>query len=302
VTERTPASYDFLIVGRLDTSRLAAALAELASVHVDAVNVAHRDAPNRAWDAAVICAYEARIGDVSWSLDIYLTQAAARHPSTEYVAAYLADRLAVPVLYEAQTFPPSAYWLAAPGGSKTRARLYDGPGHEPYTFIIDAVERPVPALPHVRVEAQPEVIREHGMASPLKDELIAALRAGADGKDLDDEPLRTALDRLGAWEAFVTRMGSGWPPDGWYPADYYRHDLEVRDELNELVARLPRGLADRFISTMNEIDGDFTRRTREVSTADRAAHVVGVGSAESTQGWWWTRLPDPPPWFSAPGT
>ena len=49
-------------------------------------------------------------------------------PSAAETAEELAYELRVLVLYDAGGVWPSAYWLAAPDGWRTRARVYDGPG------------------------------------------------------------------------------------------------------------------------------------------------------------------------------
>ncbi|MFE7115084.1 hypothetical protein ACFU99_06625, partial [Streptomyces sp. NPDC057654] len=72
----------------------------------------------------------------------------------------IAARLARPVLYEAELFRPSAYWVVTPDGAHGRARLH-GPraegGGQP-GYVLDAAEIPVPGLPNVPVEIIYEAI------------------------------------------------------------------------------------------------------------------------------------------------
>ena len=270
-------TYDLLLAGDLDVPRLTAALAALAAVPADAVDVAPADVAERAWDAAVLCTYRPVHGDISWSLDVYLTGSAP--PSVAVAAETLAVSLATPVLYPAESFPPSAYWLALPDGSRTRARVYENDEEDGTALVIDAVAKPVAWLPAVRVAAQPEVIREHRMPTPITDEFRAWAPA-----ELRDDQLDAAVDRLAGWEALTVRMAAGWPPDGWYPAAYYQDDLAGRDDLADDLHRLPAEATSRFAEALAQVDEAFRAATRE--TAD----------TPHGRGWWWGRLPDPVPW------
>ena len=67
----------------------------------------------------------------------------SKRPAAE-ATEELANELPVSVLYAVDGVRPSAYWLAAPDGPRTRARVYDGPGdNDDESLVIDAVERPV---------------------------------------------------------------------------------------------------------------------------------------------------------------
>jgi hypothetical protein len=190
-------------------------------------------------------------------------------------------------MYPAEAFPPSAYWMALPDGSRTRARVYEQDKDDETAFVIDAVAEPVALLPEVRVQPQPEVIREHRMPVPLTEQfqawLAAAMLIPARG-----EPLWSACDRLAAWEALTVRMTSGWPPDGWYPAEYYQEDLANRDLLARDADRLPAEAAGRFTDVVGRVDDAFRGATREMA------------AQRQQDGWWWNRLPDPVPWPDAP--
>ena len=271
-------TYFMMLIGRLDLDRLRAALAVFARVPVEQVDVSAKDIMERDWEAAVLCTYEPVAGDISWWLDIYL---AASEPPEDELAEQLAAALGVPVVHSAQDYPPSAHWLVEPNGSRTRARIYDGDREDGMELLVDAVERPVALLPHVKVEPQPEVIREHRMPTPVADDfrawLVAAWPAPADG-------VRSAASRLAAWEAMTVRMASGWPPDGWYPVEYYQDDLALRDELAGDAGQLPPEVAARFTAALASIDEAFRAGTREADPESREP------------GWWWRRVPDPQPW------
>jgi hypothetical protein len=205
------------------------------------------------------------------------------------------------VLYPAAESSPGAFWLAAPGGLRTRARLVAGDDADDRpAFTIDAVEKPVLSLPSVPVARQPEVIREHRVPTPVTD----SFTGWVDATEVSSEAEKAAWyarTRLGAWEGMVERMTAGWPPDGWYPADYYREDLETRDELENDTRQVPAPVAERLTAALAEVDERFRSATAEADD-DRVAAVVGLGDVDVALkgGWWWRRLPDPAPWPDAP--
>ncbi|MEV6846532.1 hypothetical protein [Actinoplanes sp. NPDC051411] len=278
-------TYDLLLAGGFDRAALAAALADLAGVTVDAVDVADRDAEDRAWDSPVLCTYEPVAGDLSWLLDIYLGAGAAQQPEISVAAQLIAARLGTPVLWAAQEFPPSAYWLITPDGTRTRARVYDEENGDLAAYRLDAVEKPVPQLPSVRVERLPEVIREHRVPTPVTDELAAWL---ADENTVlrgdSHDAVRQALTYLAVWEQLIERIAAGWPPDGWYPTDFYRDDLTARDQLDAAVTRLPAAATGRFRWAIGHVDEKFKALTHPATTPP-----VPGGDA-----WWWQRVPDKP--------
>lgn len=283
----------------LDRSQLAAALASLTSVPLDAVDVADADdSDNRNWDAAVSCTYNRVEGDVTWLLDLYLTEAVSAQPTEPQVAAHLAEQLGTAVLYPAAVALPSAYWLTAPGGLRTRARLYSFDEDDDRTvYRIDAVEQPVPSLPTVPVALQPEVIREYQVPTPITDGLCAWLTQWqATAAAEAEEAVWYARTRLGAWESLTVRMACGWPPDGWYPAEFYQEDLEIRDELAVAVELLPVAVKERFAIALTRLDKDFSAATGEHDDAQLSA-MFGVGKVDlALRSWWWRRLPKSALW------
>lgn len=294
-------TYNLIVVGELDRPRLAAALASLTSVSVDAVDVAGADdTDDRNWNAPVSCTCERVGGDVSWLLDIYLTDAVTAQPTEAQAAAHLADRLDTAVLYPAAEDLPSAYWLAAPSGLRTRARLYSEDEDDGTRYVIDAVERPVASLPSVPVALQPEVIRRHQVPTPVTDELDAGLTDATRATKATDAALWFAGTRLGTWEVLTVRMASGWPPDGWYPVEFYREDLETRDELAIALERLPPAVAERCAAALARLDEAFRAATVEGDGAN-LADLFGVDKVDlALRDWWWQRLPEPAPWPEKP--
>lgn len=298
-------SYDLLLIGEVDRARLAGALAELASVPADLVDIADADDPaDRNWDAAVLCTCERAGGDISWSLDIYLSDIVTPQPTVSRAAAVLARRFQMPVLYPAAEPLPGAYWLTTPDAPPTRARLViaDLPGvgtldDSAPDMRIAAVEHPVPALPSLPVMAQPEVIREHRMPTPVTGE-FTAWQAGQEDAGGADDLLWLVRARLGLWESLTERMAAGWPPDGWYPAGYYREDLEARDFLSTAGYLMPGTSAARLEISLSQVDERFRDLTTEASDAS-LAEWPGLSDSElsAPRGWWWRRIPDPLPWF-----
>ncbi|WP_052720708.1 hypothetical protein [Actinoplanes rectilineatus] len=255
-------TYDLLIAGEFDVARLRAALAVIAAVAEADVDVQPDGVVDRRWEAPVLCTYHLVPGNVTATLDIYLRD---QEPPELEVATRLAAEAGLHVLVQSQPLPPGSYWLIEPDGSRTRATVEEYFEADETRVVIEAVAKPVSGLPPIPVAAQPEVIRFHRMPTPITDELRGT-----------GELLPALVSALGGWEAFVARMTTGWPPDGWYPRDYFDDDLAVRDQL----AALP----DRFAPALDRIDQVYRAATSEL--ADSAGE----------QRWWRRRVPDPLPW------
>ena len=293
--------YNYFLTAELNSDRLREALALAFAVPLASVDVSAADDYDRDWEAAVACGYEQSLGDATWSLDIVCGDEQPGTPTEKHVALVLAEELGQAVLFPAEPFPPSAYWLSAPGGLRTRARLYEEDGEDGPHYVIDAVGRPVPGLPGLRVDRQPEVIREHRVPTPTGDGFSAWVAAhresqGRAAAPRPGEPEWYAATRLGAWEALTVRMTANWPPDGWYPADYYREDLETRDELEGVAQRLDPDVVQRFTAVLAEIDQAFRDATVETPGAALPEALGGSGPETSHRGWWWHRLPPQLPW------
>lgn len=295
--------YNLLLAAGPPTAlEIAAALAHAFSVPFEQVDVASADVEDRAWDSAVLCTAESATGDVATTLEIFTTEevAEAGAPELAELALRVASELNTVVLYEAPEPLPSAYWLVTPDGLRTRARLYandDEPG-----YSIDAVARAVPQLPTVKASALPEVIREHRMPTPIRDGVETALKVAVANGDTDETgfvpggDVWFALTRLGAWEAMTKRMAAAWPPDGWYPDEYYREDLASRDELELARGRLTGVAAELVARALTAVDDAFTALTHEDDGAVLAARFGLTRLDVRLRGWWWHRTPDPVPW------
>jgi hypothetical protein len=276
-------TYDLLIVGNLDLARLRAVVAELAAVSIDDVDVAPAETEERNWDAPALCTYQTIVGDANLSLDIYLTRSEPPEPE---VAARIAAALGVLALYPAQSVPPGSFWLVEPDGSRTRARVEERDRGDATALVIEAVEKPVAMLPRTKDELQPEVIRQHRMPTPISDGFEALLTSRSQML-VPGDPLWSGRNRLKAWEGLTARMVFGWPPDGWYPLEYWQEDLAMRDALAADVDQVPPEFAERFTAALATIDETFRAATQEIS------------GASPEKAWWWHRVPEPPPWPKA---
>jgi hypothetical protein len=98
----------------------------------------------------------------------------------------------------------------------------------------------------------------------------------------------------------VVRLTEGWPPDGWYPAKYYREDLETRDELESAVDALPEPTRDEVTQALSEVDRRFAEATEDDGGQALTAEA-GPMPAGAYDRWWWRRIPQPPPWRDTPG-
>ncbi|WP_433300388.1 hypothetical protein ACQP2F_02955 [Actinoplanes sp. CA-030573] len=243
----------------------------------ESVDVADDGDADRDWEAPVNCTVAPLNGDLNWHLDIYVSAVVSAPPPEPAAASWLATRLRVTVAYEAHLTRPSAFWLVGPDGKRTRARIYEEDSDDIPAYRIDAAEHPIASLPGLRVAAIPEVIRDYRMPTPITDRFR--------------ESSSPAVKLLGAWESSVTRLIEGWPPDGWYPAEYYREDLETRDSLDPA----PEELA----SALTEIDRRFADAT--IDDGGRALAAATGPLPRAAHKWWWHRIPQALPWQNAPG-
>jgi hypothetical protein len=287
--------YDLLLAGPRETAELAPALANAFGVPIGGVDVAGEDVDERNWSALVLVTYAERHGDVSLSLSITAVDGIKDRPTEAVLAARLAERLSVPVLYPAAEFPPSAYWLADGHGRPARARLEPSDELDPsveddLALTIDAVDRPVSSLPAVRVTPIPEVIREHRLPTPLADAFAEQANAEV------GTPTWHAGNALGAWESFVTRLTSGWPPDGWYPADYYAQDLQSRDDADGYAQELTSERAGVMAAALHSLDETYDHST-VLDDGVALSAALGIPLAEiSERALRWRRRPVEMPW------
>jgi hypothetical protein len=302
-------SYNLFTVHRLQPSVIASALASVLRVTLASVDVADADGDqeSRDWGALVLCSYSDVFGDVSLALDIYVQDTVGHRPPESELALKFAAQARTTVFYPAQEFIPSAYWLATPDGLVTRARL-EASDDQPPAYIVDAVEAPVPQLPHAQVMQLPEILREQKVPTPTTEEFLAAARAirrsqgDQAAPELGDEP-GTALDKartaLLLWERLVRRMESGWEPSGRYPAEMYVDDLLMRDKLAQREAQAPEVVRVFLRQSIEKLDAIFVKHTLEDGGRALEAAREGSTAVVSGRGWWWLRRPKQLPWGNA---
>ncbi len=290
--------YDYFLTAELQVDRLRTVLAESFGVTPADVNIcATGDWGEHHWEAAVACSYERALGDLSWSLEVVSRAELPTAPSEESLASALAEGLGQAVVFPAQSLPPSAHWLSAPGEVRTRARIYDSDEADGTRFVIDVVGHQVAKLPQLRVERQPEVIREHRVPTPISDRFTAWLtnRSEPDTGHAGSAEW-CARTWLSVWEGLTVRMSSNWPPDAWYPTEYYRQDLETRDDLDGIRGQVDQDVAERFAEALAEVDRTFHDATVDDGEST-LAEALGIASARAALcGWWWHRRPELLPW------
>lgn len=293
--------YNFVLMDEVEWSDLAQALADIASVPVEDVDVGDADDPdNRNWTALVLCGFRRVQGDSAYYLDVTFIDAVAAQPPEGEVAARLADRLGILVAYPGEMTPPHACWLAAPSGRRTRASFSESNDPDVAGEWYVAVEERLPLVPDwVPIAPQTDVISSYGMDTPVADEWCRRWAVGAAG-----EAGRNAHRNLSAWESLAMRMASNWPPDGWCPAGYYQDLVGCRDRLAsaETELELDRWSVSarrEFADSLAAVDELFREHT-SLDDQGRLSTALPV-SAEELAGreWWWQRIPSRPAWSRA---
>ena len=291
--------YDLLFTGPFSPEALTAALAEVFVLPTSEVDVQERSVEDRNWEAAALCTYEVRHGDVSATASLVTRDEVSAQPPAPELAGQLATRLGHPVLYPGTEILPSAFWLADGQRRPARIRLEYTEDVDPTfveenedepSFAITAVDRPVPTMPWLNVTPIPEVIREHRMPTPLADAF-----ADMNEQTVGDN-LWHACSAFGAWEQFVARMAAGWPPDGWFPADFYAEYLEYRDEIDQYRAKLEPELASRLADAVRTIDEAYTGQTIDDGGTALAAELATPVTEIADRGPRWRRRPERLPW------
>ncbi|GAA3498214.1 hypothetical protein GCM10019016_053170 [Streptomyces prasinosporus] len=266
-------------------TRLPAILAEVFRVALEQTDVsAESEWEDRNWDALVTCEYERLQGDLNWSLSIYAANEVECRPTEEELASSVAQRLSAPVFTSWDARFPWIRGVALPNGSFTLARVLQPEDNSP-AYVIDATESRIPNLPDVPVMQFPEAVRAYRLPTPVTD----SVKEAEPGKETSD-----LVDLLGNWERLCSRLRSGFPPHGWFPADLYREDLEHRDRLGEALDRLSsETMACTVRDALRQLDEVYRRFTvDDGGLALSSALDEGITSLP----WYWHRRPPVLPW------
>ncbi|WP_088799581.1 MULTISPECIES: hypothetical protein [unclassified Streptomyces] len=158
-------SYGFAVVGELEPGALARCLG-VPAAEVEVAGEGY-DPETRYWDAAVSCDYEAADGDVSWVLDVYMTERVPAPPGSRDLALGLAAALDRAVVCAARPYASLACWVAVPDGRTVRGRLYD-PGYVAGRegFVMEVVESPLSSFPGARTDVVHEAVCRGRTRSP----------------------------------------------------------------------------------------------------------------------------------------
>ncbi|GHH92708.1 hypothetical protein GCM10017779_31650 [Streptomyces capillispiralis] len=269
-------------------TRLPVILAEVFHVALEQTDVsAGSEYDDRNWDAVVTCEYERLQGDLDWSFSIYAANEVERRPTEAELASSVAQRLSAPVFTAWDARFPWVRGAALPDGSFTLARVLQPEDDSP-AYVVDAAESRIPGLPNVLVMQFPESVRAYELPTPITDSVEEA------------ELAKEASDLAGLlrnWERLCSRLSSGFPPHGWFPADLYREDLEYRDRLGEALDRLsPKNTARAARDALEQLDEVYRRFTVDDGGQALSSALGGGITSLPSLPWYWHRRPPRLPW------
>ncbi|MFG2528988.1 hypothetical protein [Streptomyces sp. NPDC048516] len=271
-----------LTTGDRIPDRIAPVLASLFSLTVDEVDVCDQsDFDSRNWDAAVTCEYAPLSGDLRWSLSI-TTADDTPQLSEEVLALTVARTLGVVVVFSSDY--PDISWV-------DRAATADG--HVPYINTTESEDDPprwtvavseifIPEFPDAEVRFIPEIIKPLQLPTPLTDSCVPK-----------GHSQRDTLYPLVNWERLTVRMATDWPPSSWYPASMYVEDLELRDQIDDVIAQLPPDDQQRVREAVQQVDETYRALTHD-DCGENLAKAAEVSMAD--RAWYWYRRPMNPPW------
>lgn len=109
------------------------------------------------------------------------------------------------------------------------------------------------------------------------------------------EPTYSVRNRARNWERLISKMESGWPPDGTYFPEEYINDLLVRDNLDEITHELPEATRGKLRHLLDTLDTRFEHATvPDDGTAIRPWISPRVDYDQLN--WRWHRRPTNTPW------
>ncbi|GGV58370.1 hypothetical protein GCM10010277_60980 [Streptomyces longisporoflavus] len=243
---------------------------------------------SRNWDALVTCEYERLEGDLAWSLTVYAAEEVKQRPSETELATLMSQRLDAPVFFASGIGIPWIQRVAMPEGGSTLARVIESDEERP-RLAVEAAESSITGFPTLPIQHFPEVVRAVAVPTPVTDAAVPAKPAR------EHEEIRGLLVN---WERLGNRMHSGWPPAGWYSAEMYKEDLELRDRLEVRLRALAEGEQKAISASLSVLDAHYRTLTSN-DGGESLRNALGNEVANTAERrWYWHRCPDPLPWTS----
>jgi hypothetical protein len=102
-----------------------------------------------------------------------------------------------------------------------------------------------------------------GQIRLIDQEVLAVQRANLspDVAATISEPTYSLRNRFRYWEELVWNMANGWAGRGRYFVDEYVNNLDSRDSIDEILARLPATAGDALGPLLRELDQRFQQGT-----------------------------------------
>jgi hypothetical protein len=109
------------------------------------------------------------------------------------------------------------------------------------------------------------------------------------------EPTYSLRNRLRYWEQLVRLIEQDWAPRGRYVVDEYVNNLDSRDSLDRVLARLPVGVGTALRPLLDDLDSRFASATVDDGGEELRPWVARLRQGEPMSGRWYRR-PRVIPW------
>ena len=256
-------------------------ITEIFSVNAEEIDISDADNfADRDWDALIFCEYSPLQGDLVFGLSVYASKEIGPTLSEKDFSLRLAQKLGVIVVFPGNTMFPSVWRAASPEGNVIYIRL-EHPSHEGGDLRIIGTQLPLPGFLHVPLDEFPDLIRVEQIPTPAVDSFYVEDQTGE---------LRKFYQLAVGWERLTKRMGTGWPPFGWYPLNLYQEDLEMREEAGKIADLLPEKESEKAHSLLTQLDQKFYKETVETKQGKTTLE------AEDKSPWYKRRVPRVAPW------
>lgn len=272
--------YD-LMLPKIIEQKITYSMTEIFSVKAEEIDISDADNfADRNWDALIFCEHSTLQGDLVFGLSVYASKEIGPTLSEKDFSLRLAQKLGVIVVFSGNTMFPSVWRAASPEGNVIYIRL-EHPSHEGGDLRIIGTQLPLPGFPHVPLDEFPDLIRAEQIPTPAVDSFYVEDQTGE---------LRKFYQLAVGWERLTKRMGTGWPPFGWYPLNLYQEDLEMREEAGKIADLLPEKESEKAHSLLTQLDQKFYKETVETKQGKTTLE------AEDKSPWYKRRVPRVAPW------